>query len=235
MKTRVNLQLLNTTTFDSGALGMMAMVIHQFSTSGLYRVVIMKQGQAITEEKFFVDKTSTERQLDIDLAMSVRNAKSRPENCHLVREKDKDIPRIVSPEGYVLFYASSGSGYSVIVTNTNGKKEFDSTKLAEGDLFSISLLEPAKYSMVNTLGHGKGEIVVSLTPEIAKEIKSLETNYINVNQKGFDPNSIEMVSSQGLVFRISDSARILIEKQEETPRKPRKPQIRWKKPQFTKK
>ena len=233
MKAKVNLQLLNTTTFDSGVLGMMAMVIHQFPTPGLFQVVIMKQGHAITEEEFSVDEKSTEMQLDVDLAMSIRNAKARPVDYRCVREKG--IPRVVSPKGYVLFYASSGSGYSVTVTNTEGKKEFDSTKLTEGDIFSISLLEPARYSMVNTLGHGKGEIVVSLTPDMAKEIKSLETSYINVNQKGFDPDCIELISSQGLVFRVSDSARILVEKKEEIPRKHRKPVIRWEKPQMTKK
>ncbi len=233
MKAKVNQQLLNTTTFDSGALGMMAMVIHQFPTPGLYRAVIMKDGRAVADEVFSVDKKSTEMQLDVDLAMAIRNAKARPEDCHFAKEKD--IPSIVSPKGYVLFYASSGNGYSVSVTNTDGEEKFDSSKLSEGDLFSISLLEPASYSMVNTLGHGKGEITVSLKPKMAKEIKNLETSYINVNRKGFDPDRVKLTSSQGVVFRVCDSARILVKKDEKTKWTTRKPVIRWEKPQTTKK
>ena len=90
-------------------------------------------------------------------------------------------------------------------------------------------------SMANTLGHGEGEIVVSLTPKMAKEIRNLETSYVNVSKKGFDPNCIELTSSQGLVFRINDSARILIEKKGGTPQKRTKPVTRWEKPQMVKK
>lgn len=233
MKAKVDLQLLNTTIFDSGALGLMAMVIHQFPSPGHYQAVIMKQGRAETDVDFLVDEKSTEMQLDIDLARAIRNAKTRSEDSSCKRENETQL--IVSPKGYVLFYTSSGSGYSVTVTSTDGKEEFDSTKLTAGDLFSISLLEPARYSMVNTIGHGEGEIVVSLTPKMAKKIRSLETGYINVSQKGFDPEYIELTSSQGLVFRISDSARILIEKKEVTPRKRIKPVARWEKPQMAKK
>ena len=228
MKAKVNLQLLNTKAFDSGSLGMMAMVIHQFPFDGHYRAVIMNQGRSITEIDFSVDEKSTEMQLDIDLAIAVRNAKARPEEGR--NERGKQTPRIVSPKGHVLFYVSSGIGYSAIVTNTDGKEEFDSTKLAKGDLFAISLLEPTRYSMVNSLGHGEGEIVVKM----AKEIRSLETAYIDVSQKGFDPENIELTASQGLVFRISDSARILVERKEAAPRKRRKSVIRWQKPKVTK-
>ena len=229
MKAKVNLQLLNTVSFDSGSLGLLAMVIHQFSRPGYYRAVVMEHGNAVTEVDFTVDEKSIEMQLDIDLASIIHNAKARR------REAGCEKPLVVSPKGYVLFYASSDSGYSVTVKNTDGNEEFDSTKLTAGDLFSLSLLEPAKYTMVNRLGDGEGEILVSLDPKMAKKIKSLETGYVNVSKKGFDPQYIELTSSQGLVFRVNDTARILVEKKEgETPRKLRKPEIRWRKPQMAK-
>jgi len=234
MKAKVNRRLLNTTTFDSGSLGMMAMVIHQFQSPGFYRGVIMKQGRAITDLEFSVDEKSTEMQLNIDMARAIRNAKAHPEDSHCGSEKE--VPSIVSQNGYVLFYASSGSGYSVIVTSVDGKEKFDSTKLTSGDLFSISLLEPTKYSMVNTMGQGEGEIVVSLTPNMAKKVKNLETSYINVSPKGFDPDCMELTSSQGLVFRLTDSARVIIEKKDKVvPRKRMKPVARWEKSHMAKK
>lgn len=213
MKAKVNLQLLNTTTFDSGSLGMMAMVIHQFTSPGNYQAVIMKEGHAISELALNVDEKSSEMQLNIDLAATSHKKGNYP--C----EKNKMTLPTVSPKGYVLFYATSGSAYSVKVATSNGDTAFDSTKLAEGDLFSVTLLEPGKYSMINKGRRSKGEIVVSLTQKNSKNIRNLETNYINVTKKGFNPSNTEVISSQGLVFRISDSSRIVIEKKEETKRK----------------
>lgn len=227
MKAKVNIQLLRTTTFDSGALGMLAMVIHQFSSAGRYRATIKQRGHAVTEVDFEVDDNSKVMQLDIDLAQAVRSAKARPESCGCTSEKQ--TTRVVSPKGFVLFHASSGGGYSVAVSKTEGKVVFDSTNLGEGDLFAVSLLEPGTYSMANTIGSVEGEIVVSLTPEAAKRIKTLETLYIDVSQKKLDPKGIEVASSQGLVFRIKDSARILIEKRHAPPQKRSKPVIRWQK------
>jgi hypothetical protein len=233
MKTKMNLQLLNTTTFDSGALGMLAMVLHQFRSAGHYRAAIMEQGHAVTDVDFEVNEKSEVMQLDIDLAQAVRNAKARPGDCDC--KSEKQTKRVVSPKGYVLFHASSGGGYSVTASDEGGKVVFDSTKLGDGDLFAVSVLEPATYSMTNTTGSAAGEIVVSLTPEMAKQIKTLETRYIDVSEKKFDPERIELTSSQGLVFRIKDTARILIEKKYPSRAERTKPIIRWQKFQTLKK
>ena len=232
MKAKVNLQLLKTTTFDSGALGMLAMVIHQFPAAGHYRATVMQQGHALTEVAFEVAEKSEVLQLDIDLAQAARNAKARPENCGC--ESEKQIARVVSPKGFVLFHASSGEGYSVIVSNGGGKAVFDSAKLGDGDLFAVSLLEPAKYSMANTLGSASGEIVVGFTDEAARAIKTLETQHVEVSQKKFDPERVELISSQGLVFRIKGSARILIKKKPAAQAERGKPTIRWQKLQTVK-
>jgi hypothetical protein len=231
MKAKVNLQLLKTTTFDSGALGMLTMVLHQFRSDGHYQAAIMQQGLAVTDVDFEVDEKSEMMQLNIDLAQTVRKSKARPEDCCFKSEKQP--VGVVSPKGYVLFHASSGDGYSVTVSNTEGKVVFDSTKLGDGDLFAVSLLEPGKYSMANTIGSVEGEIVVSLAPEAAKRISTLETLHIDMGEK--ETKHIEVTSSQGLVFHIKDSARILIERGYAPPQKPGKPVIRWQKLQIAKK
>lgn len=233
MKAKVNIQLLETTTFDSGALGMMAMVLHQFRSTGNYRAAIMEQGRLVTDVDFQVDEKSEVMQLDLDLAQTVQQAKTRPKDCDC--KSENQTTRVVSPKGYVLFHASSGNGYSVTISNGGSNQVFDSTKLGEGDLFAISLLEPANYSMRNTMGSAAGEIVVRLKPEMAKQIKTLETRYVDVSAKTFDPERIELTSSQGLVFRIKGTARILVEKNDPSRAERAKPIIRWQKLQMVKK
>ena len=226
MKAKVNLQLLKTTTFDSGALGLLAMVIHQFHSVGYYQVAIRQQGRSVADTDFVVDEKSEVLQLNIDLARIAQETKMRPDDHKSKREKQ--MMRVVSPKGYVLFYASAVGGYSVIVSKEDGLI-FDSTKLSEGDLFAVSLLEPGNYSMMNRIGSASGAIVVSLTSEVAKQIKTLETRYIDANEKKFDPDRIELASSQGLVFRIKDSAQILITKKDSPPPERYKPIIHWQK------
>jgi hypothetical protein len=227
MKARLNLQLLKTSTFDSGALGMLAMVLHPFQSIGHYRATILHRGQGVTDVTFEVNEQSDTMQLDIDLFEAVRKANARPEACGC---QDKaQIKKVVSPRGYVLFHASSGSGYSVTVSNERGEVVFDSTRLSKGDLFAVSLLEPAVYSMTNTLGSASGVITVDLPPEADRQIKTLETVYVDVGQERFEPERISLLSSQGLVFRIQSSAtRVLVEKQQRES-EPNQPVIRWQK------
>lgn len=230
MKAKLNNQLLKTTTFDSGSLGMLTMVIHQFNTEGHYLAIIMKKGHAVTNIDFYVDKKSDVMQLDIDLAQVVQSVVVRTKNCS--HQSELKAIRVVSPKGYVLFHASSGDGYSVLVSNGNGKAIFDSTKLGDGDLFAASLLEPTNYLITNMLGSAKGEIVVSLTSKAAQRIRALETCYIDISEKSIDSKRIELTSSQGLVFRIKGLARILIKKKSSSKVKKGKPKIRWQKPKM---
>lgn len=233
MKAKVNIQLLNTTNFDSGALGMLAMVLHQFSTAGNYRATIMEKGFRVTDVNFQVKEKSEVMQLDIDLAKAVRDAKARPEKCG--SRTEEQTSKVVSPMGYVLFHASSGDGYSVIVSNGDSEEVFDSTKLGAGDIFAVSLLEPSKYSMKNTMGSAAGEILVRLKPDLAKQINTIETRHIEVSEKKFDPERIELASSQGLVFRIVSAARIVVEKKDPSRAEHTKPTIRWQKLQAARK
>jgi hypothetical protein len=225
----LNRQLLNTNSFDSGALGMLDMVVHQFSYPARYHAVVMRGGHTVAEVPFTVDEKSEAMQLDIDLAQAERDAGDKPHDC---RCHDETQPAaVVSPKGYVLFHASSGTGYSVVVSNENDKTRFDSTQLGKGDLFALSLLEPAVYSLANTVNDAAGEIYVTFTAEAAKRIHELETRYVNVTAKKFDPDRIEVSSTQGLVFRLEAPGRIVIAKKgggyvEERS----KPVIRWKNP-----
>jgi hypothetical protein len=233
MKATVNLQVLKTTKFDSGALGPLAMVLHQFPNTGHYQAAITQRSGAVTTIDFEVNETSVVTQLNIDLAQTIRSATANPKDCDCNHEKQ--IAMVISPKGYVLFHASSGNGHSVTVSGSDSKIVFDSTKLDDGDLFAVSLLEPTGYSMKNMLGSAAGDISVSLKSDMTKRLKTLETQYIDVMEKRFEPGRIELTSSQGLVFRIKGAARIVIEKGSSLQAEKSKPILHWEKLQTVRK
>lgn len=212
MQATVNRLLFTTTVFDSGSLGMLTSVIHQFSTPGVYQAVIQHSGQSAGVRSFEVVGEGGEMQLNIDLAAG-RLAAPHAGDCHCKSPKGS-TPR-VSAKGYVLFYVSQGQGYSVVAgpQGEKSKAEFNSQSLGAGDLFALSLLEPTKYSMVNRKGGAKGEIVVSAPEPQKKALGTLDAQYVEVTESGFNPKKLSVASTQGIVFRIQTGARIVIERQ----------------------
>lgn len=234
MNAKANLALLNTTRFDSGALGMMAMVIHQFSEPGRYRGSVSRVGSIVGDLEIMVDEKSTVMQLDIDLAIIAKRPRPDQRDCDC-QPKDGDATHVVSPKGYVLFHASSGSGYAVSMSHTSGKSRFDSTQLEKGDLFALSLLEPAQYQGLNT--HSKAQLdIAAMFPTDLKEgmsarLKAAETMTVNVQDGAFQPSTINVISTQGVVFQINEKSRIVIEKKVGggDGKKPVGPKARWQK------
>ncbi|MGM9427950.1 hypothetical protein [Hydrogenophaga sp. MI9] len=231
MQAKLNMQLLNTHSHDSGALGPLAMVVHSFSQPGHYSGLVLRHGRPVGEIAFVVDEKSEAMQLDIDLSASGPRGASAATDCGCHGQAGATAS--VSPKGHVLFHASTGGGYAVTVTHADGKPVFDSTRLENGDLFAVSLLEPTAYRLENSLSGAKGGIAVSFDEEIARRIRSLETVYVDVQGKKFSSGKIALASTQGLVFRVKDPSRIVItrEKPEPTPRG--KPGLRWQKPAQT--
>lgn len=209
---RLNHRLLTTSTFDSGALGVLAYVVHQFP-AGRYHAVVRREGQSAGSTHFLVDDSSATMQLTIDLASVAAPVRASASARGCRAPSTADIPTL-SPKGYVLFYVSGGAGgYSVVAREESGAAPgFDSATLSEGDLFSVSLLEPATYSMANHAGKAVGEIQVTPIPE-GTNPRTLPTLYANVNTGGFDPANISVCSAQGLVFRVKGPARVVINKQ----------------------
>jgi hypothetical protein len=229
MLARVNLQLIKTTAFDSGAIGMLAMVLHQFSSPGRYRAAISSRGRGHRYITFDVDSKSEVMQLDIDLAAAI-TLKGKEGISGASRGKREEQAGTLSPKGYVLFHASSGSGYSVIVADSLGRVVFNSAKLGNGDLFAVSLLEPGGYSMKNSIDSSGGDISVTLPEKMFGKLREVETKYVDVSEKKLDPQRIDLISSQGLVFRIKSPARIVIAKEADVQKAGKiksKPMIRW--------
>lgn len=234
MNAKANLALLNTNQFDSGALGMMAMVIHPFTEAGQYRGSVLRAGKVVGDLTFLVDESSTVMQLDIDLAtVGLQKRQSGQDcDCHAT-----PVPpaKVVSPRGFVLFYASGGSGYAVNVSHASGKTRFDSGRLEKGDLFALSLLEPAQYEGTNALTQARIDVAVEMLDGSPKELKArfaaLETANITVGDGGFKPEKLRVVSAQGVVFQINEPSRIVIRKKADSGQSRERvgPKARWRK------
>jgi hypothetical protein len=216
MSAKVNLALINTTRFDSGALGMMAMVIHAFTEAGSHRGSVLHAGIVVGDLNVIVDEKSDVMQLDIDLAAIAKQVRPGEQNCDCHSDTAQVSARVVSPKGHVLFYASSGSGYAVRLEHILGKVNFDSTQLQKGDLFALSLLEPAQYKASNTLTKAQFDITVEMPDGSVKDLKAhfnkIETTKVIVDGGGFKPAKLHVISTQGVVFQINEKARIVIEK-----------------------
>lgn len=203
---------------------MLTSVIHQFGTPGFYRAEVRLKGQFVASYAFEVSETSGVNQLDVDLA-SLHHQAQRRSGCACEAQAQEGGP-VVSPRGYVVFFVSHGDGgYSVVVGGSGGEGHpaFNSEALAEGDLFALSLLEPVGYQMTNRLGSARGRIEVSFSRESARQVKTLEPIYVGTWRDRFDPATVAAASTQGIVFRIHDAARVVVERDAETMREKRGP------------
>jgi hypothetical protein len=223
MQAVLNRQIFTTTTFDSGSLGVLASVIHQFTQPGRYLAVVRRNGVEVSSFVFEVSDGSPNMQLDFDLAAVGRPASNEPCDCDGVvpgasRRDPADVP-VVSSKGYVLFYASRNDGGFSIVAGLDGAPEasFDSTCLGKGDLFAVTLLAPARYEMRNDAGKARGRIAVKLDTKAARHLANLGPVDVGVTRSAFSPAEVQTVSGQAIVFRIADAARIVIEQTGEPP------------------
>ena len=232
----INRQLFTTRVFDSGALTVLASVIHQFGEAGLYYVTIRRGDAVLGTTRFQVSTESTAMQLNVDLAVAgsagarsafIRGARAASKDCHCgssVSEAPHAAtaagPRIVSTKGYVQFFVSQGEGgLSASIAKESGNKVlFDTTALGSGDLFALSLLAPAKFSMVNKAASATGTITVTLSKEVLRNLKATAPVYVDASKGAFAPKDVQLSSAQGLVFRVKDAARIVVTQESEPPK-----------------
>jgi hypothetical protein len=218
----LNRQMFTTRVFDSGALGVLGSVIHQFSEPGLYEAVIRQKDATVTSFWFEVSDSSSNMQLDVDLATVARPSGPKgtsDDDCGCGGKSAPPARAVptVSPKGYVLFYVSQGDGgYSVRVGRHGSEKPvFDSTTLGASDLFAVTLLAPTRYAMANRTGSAKGTIVVSTSQTTAKNLAAMSAPQVETTRSAFSPDNLKVVSGQGLVFRILEPSRVVIEQIED--------------------
>jgi hypothetical protein len=217
MTPKLNRHLLTRRVFDSGALSILASVAHRFPRPGRYEAVARRDDLVVGTVAWEVAEGSPSTQLDVDLSALARvDEVGRGCGCG---PKAAQLPTL-SPEGYVIFFVGAAiGGYSVVVGAVGEDAVlFDSTRLERGDLFALSLLEPARYVMVNRLGSAEGSIEVGFSTEQARLLRQTPPSYVEVGRDRFEPGKVALASAQGLVFRVLEPARIVVEREQVTQR-----------------
>lgn len=222
----VNSHLFTQTKVDSGSLTMLGMIIHRFPESGEYLGVV-ERGAEKRSFRLRVDESSPEMQVNVDLATLGGGHHNHGPDCGCA---DKDSragqPFIVNPAGYVVFHVSTGPGGYVVRVGRPERPEdaiFDSTRLEEDDLFTVTLIRPGTYSVRNVAGEARGDIVVAY-PKVGKAPhRPDEPVEVVCSEKTFRPARLRLQAAQGQLYRFRTPARIAIElvEPDDGPRRPR--------------
>jgi hypothetical protein len=69
--------------------------------------------------------------------------------------------------------------------------------------------------VANKLGSAKGTIKVTFSKEVARQLKTTAPVYVETSKSAFAPNDIALSSGQGIVFRVTDAARIVVTQETE--------------------
>lgn len=202
------------TGLDSGALTMLGAVVRRFEEPGEYRGTV-RHGDAI-EKVFYlsVDKESPVAAADIDLAKLAGSLPQQEESGGGCCTGEGEARFSVNPRGYVLFRVSGGrGGYSVNLRRADPDEKtsvFNSTVLDSGASFSARVLRPGTYSVVNTRGKARASLTVAYPPKAFSGYRPPEALRIEVTERGFHPEKIQLMPAQGLIFDCRVPARIVI-------------------------
>lgn len=234
MNNPINLQIFTQTSFDSGSLGGLGAVVHRFDQPGDHRITVLQAEKTL--HTIGLKVTPTLRQPPA--TGQPTPASPSPTSLHVDLSGALSSIADLAPQSYVLFHAPQGtSGFAVQIHAAGAENQppvFDSRKLQTNDIFTVTLLRPGRYSLVNAGMSAKGEIRVSYPVIGTTAYVPPDPLSVQVSAKGFAPNTIELKPAQGLIFHIQDvAARIqinLVEPDDGPRGGGRKPLFRWEKP-----
>ena len=215
---------------DSGALTMLGAVVHRFEEPGEYRGTV--RGGGAIERTFYlsVDKESAVAAADIDLAKLAGSLPRKAEKDAGCCTDEGEVRFSVNPRGYVLFRVSGGQGgYSVNLRRADPNEKtpvFNSTALDGGASFSARVLRPGTYAVTNARGKApRATLTVAYPPKAFSGYRPPEALKVEVTERGFAPDKIQLMPAQGLIFDCRAPARIgiTLEKADDGPGKGGKP------------
>lgn len=225
MKLFLNRVLLEQKKWDSGALSMLASVIHHFPSEGLYTGAVYRGKEHVGYFHVQVDSSIAEKQCTVDLRKLDVSPSKR------IAGLSRNVFRI-NPEGNMVFYISQGTGgYSVEIRKSGpkgGSKAFDSKLMKRGDLYTITLMQPGVYDCENSKDDSECSIKVTPMKRAKQRFVPPKPSRIRVTPKGFSPSTVELQSTQTLVFQIETPSRIIVELAPKKPskKKSKQPKIR---------
>lgn len=189
---------------DSGALGLLGSVVHRFAEPGHYAGTALVGDDARGEFEIVVAEEGPPA-AQVDLTGLGR---SRRDRCC-----DEERPAYrVALGGHVAFYVGTGNeGWHVLVGDPRSREaEFDSRRLESGDLFAATVLRPGTYQVRNEHGRERTELVVRYVRPGKERYTPPDPMRLTMSQQA-SRKAVRVGPAQGIVFEVTDSARILIE------------------------
>jgi hypothetical protein len=217
MTFNIDPNMVNQVGLDSAALTMLGVVVHNFREPGLYRGVVRRGGDPEAAFYIHADPDSPVAQVTIDLAKlaigGLDGGGAADSGCGCADDAHRYV---VNPKGYAVFHVSGGAGgYNVFVRKAEDRADaaiFDSRELGAGDVFSGVILRPGTYSISNALGKAPPAKLVAAYPRIGKTAyRPPAPQSVELGERGFEPQQIELQPLQGLNVRLKTRARIRIE------------------------
>lgn len=213
----INRFIFSQVNLDSGSLTVLASVVHKFSESGEYYGEVLRGRDVVGRFSILVgDCPTTSTLSSATMQPSVKidlKALDLPFSQQLENQACSCF--MLKPEGYALFFVSTGAGGYVVNIQRPGTKRdeakvFDSRRLDEEDMFVATVLRPGTYLITNVSTKAKAELVVTY-PEIGKTRRHSETVPLECTENAITPDKIRIDPAQGLVFRFKTPSRIKIE------------------------
>lgn len=201
----VNTFALSADRILSSEIGPLGMVAHKIDTAGRYFGRVYQEETQVAQFEVIVEDEPTHGQADVDLA----NLVARPGEAQRKAARYK-----MTREGYSIFFVSAGAGgyhvtLEVPVGKNNGEARvvFDSQKLAENDLFVVTLIRPGVWLAYDRSSASTAEVTVSYPEVSEKAYRPVEqAAMITVGPKGMTPNALKIGPAEGVVFQIAKEA-----------------------------
>jgi hypothetical protein len=228
-KTMLNRALFVNRPLDSGALTVLATLIHRFTEPGDYELFVRREGRLIARSPVQVigqlpdasggpagdvrtkaAGSGASYQVNIDLAtIGQSTGDCEPEPTY-----------VVATGGVMGFYVSAGTGrYTVALTRILADKKMtvldSAAGLPEGDFFAVTLVRPGVYSVTNRLADAQARVDVNLPkPE---GYRPSDASLVQAVRGGFEPAEMKLFSGQSLVFQCQTAAHLVVELIEPSP------------------
>lgn len=204
----INTEIFTQIGLDSGALTLLGAVAHPVHEPGPYRGVVLRDGEEVADFGFVVAEEGR-AQLDVDVAKAAGAGRT---GCGCCTDPDAD-PHLRAG-GMLLVHVGSGRGaYAVVVSAGEGDARrvvFDSRQLDKGDLFTATVLRPGRYAVTNTVNRARAELEVRYPERRREPLRAAEPVQVRAGDR-FDPERLAVQPTQGQIYAVETSARVVIE------------------------
>jgi hypothetical protein len=224
--------LLEQTTFDSATPSGTALVMHRFAQPGRYALALSPDGETVVETRtIFVGdeepdgtaERSGRRASELRPPRPAATGSPLPQAIavdlrpipHHVSAAAPPVPGTVSEGGYASFTAPAGQAHRVVVSRVGSAglegTEFDSARLAESDVFAVTILRPGTYRIANRIGGHEGKLVVTYPVVGRAPYRPPEPVTIHSREGHFEPDSVTIGPGQGVIFQVVAESHIVVE------------------------